>query len=621
MKGYLIAATTVLLGYFAAVPTTSAEAPELDMQREPDVHSYARLQEISTSHLVLNVGVDFAQKQVQGHATYTLVRHAEADAVYLDTRELTILKAEVLVGESWQVAPHKLGLPHQVLGRELRIEVPAAATKVRIHYHSAPTATGLQWLTPQQTAGKQQPFMFSQSQAIHARSWIPIQDTPAVRLTYEATVRTPKEVIAVMSANNELEPERDGEFEFSMPQPIPPYLIAIAVGDLQSKSISEQVAVFAESYIVERAASEFSDTPAMIEATEAMYGPYRWERYDLLVLPPSFPFGGMENPRLSFITPTIIAGDRTLINLIAHELAHSWSGNLVTNASWRDLWINEGFTSYVENRIMESLFGERRANMELALGYQDLMADMNDLPAADTVLNIELNQRDPDDVFSQVPYVKGQLLLVYLEQKFGRELFDSFLRNYFRDFAFKSIDTAMLKSYMQRELLEQYPGVVSMDKLHEWIHAPGLPEDAPQPESDAFVQVEMQQKRWLKGGQLDTSEWTTHEWLHFINSLPLDISTANMARLDREFDLTESQNSEIAHAWLKLAIQKNYEPARKRLRNYLLSIGRNKLVGPLYRELAKTETGLNWAREVFAEARAGYHPLTQSQTEQILQLD
>lgn len=621
MKGYLIAATTLLLGYFAAVPTTSAEVPELEMQREPDVHSYARLQEISTSHLDLNVTVDFANKQVQGHATYTLVRNGEAEAVYLDTRELTILKTEALVDGSWQVTPHKLGLPHQVLGRELRIEVPEAATKVRVHYHSAPTATGLQWLTPQQTAGKQQPFMFSQSQAIHARSWIPIQDTPAVRLTYDATVRTPKEVIAVMSANNELEPERDGEFEFAMPQPIPPYLIAIAVGDIQSKSISEQVAVFAESYIVERAANEFSDTPAMIEATEAMYGPYRWERYDLLVLPPSFPFGGMENPRLSFITPTIISGDRTLINLIAHELAHSWSGNLVTNASWRDLWINEGFTSYVENRIMEALFGERRANMELALGYQDLMADMNDLPAADTVLNIELGQRDPDDVFSQVPYVKGQLLLVYLEKKFGRELFDEFLRNYFRDFAFKSIDTAMLKSYIQRELLEQYPDVVSMAKLNEWIHEPGLPEDAPQPESDAFAQVEMQQKRWLKGGQLDTAQWTTHEWLHFINGLPLDISTANMARLDREFELTQSQNSEIAHAWLKLAIQKNYEPARKRLRNYLLSIGRNKLVGPLYRELAKTETGLKWAREVFAEARAGYHPLTQSQTEQILQLD
>lgn len=621
MTRYLIAATTLLLGYVTTVSAVQAEVPELELQREADVHSYARLQEISTSHLDLDVTVDFAQKQVQGHATYTLVRHGEAKAVYLDTRELTILKTEALVGQSWQVTPHKLGLPHQVLGRELRVEVPEAATKVRIHYHSAPTATGLQWLTPQQTAGKEQPFMFSQSQAIHARSWIPIQDTPAVRLTYEAKVRTPKQVIAVMSANNELEPERDGEFEFSMPQPIPPYLIAIAVGDLQSKSISEQVAVFAESYIVERAANEFSDTPAMIDATEAMYGPYRWERYDLLVLPPSFPFGGMENPRLSFITPTVIAGDRTLINLIAHELAHSWSGNLVTNASWRDLWINEGFTSYVENRIMESLFGERRANMELALGYQDLMADMNNLSAADTVLNIELGRRDPDDVFSQVPYVKGQLLLVYLEQKFGRELFDAFLRKYFRDFAFKSIDTAMLKSYMQRELLDQYPDVVSMAKLNEWIHEPGLPEDAPQPESDAFDQVEAQQKRWLKGGQLETGEWTTHEWLHFINSLPLDISTANMARLDREFELTHSQNSEIAHAWLKLAIQKNYEPARKRLRNYLLSIGRNKLVGPLYRELAKTEAGLKWAREVFAEAREGYHPLTQSQTEQILQLD
>jgi len=620
MKQIVAAALTVFLTLSLHTPAT-AEVPELDMQREADVHSYARLDELSTSHLDLDIAIDFAAKQVRGTATYTLEWRGETDALYLDTRELTIAKTEVEVDGNWVSTTHKLGLPHKVLGRELRVDVPEDASKVRVHYHSAPTASGLQWLTPEQTAGKQQPFMFSQSQAIHARSWIPIQDTPAVRLTYDATVTTPKEVIAVMSAENDLTAERDGTFSFAMPQPIPPYLIAIAAGDLVVESISDKVAVFAEAYIAEDAAWEFGDTPKMIEATEAMYGPYRWDRYDLLVLPPSFPFGGMENPRLSFITPTVVSGDRTLINLIAHELAHSWSGNLVTNASWRDLWINEGFTSYVENRIMEALFGKARAQMELALGYQDLMGDLNTLDAADTVLNIELGMRDPDDVFSQVPYVKGQLFLVYLEQRFGREIFDAFLRKYFNDFAFQSIDTAMLKSYMQRELIDKHPGIVSMDKVNTWIHAPGLPEDAPQPTSDAFAKVDAQQKVWLKGGQLKTADWTTHEWLHFLNNLPLDISSANMARLDREFDLTQSNNSEIAHAWLKLAIQKNYEPAQARLRSYLLSIGRNKLVGPLYRELATTESGLKWAREVFAEARPGYHPLTQSQTEQILGLD
>jgi aminopeptidase N len=583
-----------------------------------DVHSYARLNQVSTPHLDLNLAVDFEARKLKGYATYTLARHDQTTQLYLDTSDLTIERAELLVNEQWQPTKFTLGDVHPSLGRELIIDIGSVAKHVRIHYETAPSASGLQWLTPEQTAGKQHPFMFSQSQPIHSRSWIPIQDSPALRLTYNATINTPAGLLAVMSADNSLSDERPGTYEFTMPQPIPPYLIAIAAGDLAIKSISDNVAVFAEKYILDDAAWEFADTPAMIEATEAMYGPYRWDRYDLLILPPSFPFGGMENPRLSFITPTVVAGDRSLVNLIAHELAHSWSGNLVTNASWRDLWINEGFTSYVENRIMEALFGERRANMELALGYQDLMGELERLPPKDTILNIDLGMRHPDDVFSQVPYVKGQLFLVYLEQKFGRDLFDKFLRQYFDDFAFQSISTAQFEAYLKRELLDKKPNTVALSKINEWLHEPGLPEDAPKPTSDAFNRVEQQMQRWLKGGQLQTDEWTTHEWLYFINNLPLDISANNMARLDREFSLTQSQNSEIAHAWLKLAIVKKYEPARERLRSYLLSIGRNKLVSPLYRELAKTPENLKWAREVYEQAKPGYHPLTQTVNEALL---
>ena len=583
-----------------------------------DVHSYARLDQVSTPHLDLVLTVDFEARKLKGHATYTLQRHDDTNQIYLDSSELVIKRTEIRVNGQWMPTKFTLGDIHPSLGQELIVDIGSIADQVRIHYETIPSASGLQWLTPAQTAGKKHPFMFSQSQPIHARSWIPIQDSPALRLTYNATVTTPEGLLAVMSADNSLSEERGGEYHFTMPQPIPPYLIAIAAGDLAVKSISDNVAVFAEQYILDDAAWEFADTPAMIEATEAMYGPYRWDRYDLLILPPSFPFGGMENPRLSFITPTVVSGDRSLINLIAHELAHSWSGNLVTNASWRDLWINEGFTSYVENRIMESLFGKRRAQMELALGYQDLLANIERLEPKDTVLNIDLGTRHPDDVFSQVPYVKGQLFLVYLEEKFGRETFDKFLRKYFDDFAFQSISTAQFKTYLQRELLAKNPDAVSTSKVNEWLHEPGLPADAPKPTSDAFANVEKQMQRWLKGGQLQIEKWTTHEWLHFINNLPLDISAENMARLDREFNLTEIQNSEIAHAWLKLSIVKKYEPARERLRSYLLTIGRNKLVSPLYRELAKTPDNLKWAREVYEQAKPGYHPLTQTVNEALL---
>lgn len=606
LKQWAIAATTL-----AAVSSQSAWAE--------DAHSYAKLDEVATPHLELDLTVDFAAKQLRGTATYDLVRNSDdATTVHLDTREISISKAEIWQDDAWQETAFKLAEPHETLGQELTISIGDESDKVRIHYTTAPTASGLQWLTPEQTKSGKFPFMFSQSQPIHARSWIPIQDTPALRLTYNATVRTPEGMLAVMSADNQLDAELDGHYSFSMPQPIPPYLIAIAAGELVVKEISDNVAVFAEPYIIDDAAWEWADTPAMITATEKMYGPYRWDRYDLLVLPPSFPFGGMENPRLSFITPTVVSGDRTLINLIAHELAHSWSGNLVTNASWRDLWLNEGFTSYVENRIMEALFGERRAQMELALGYQDLLDNMERLAPKDTVLNIDLGTRHPDDVFSQVPYVKGQLFLVYLENKFGRETFDSFLQQYFDDFAFQSISTADFKDYLARHLLAKNPDVVSMDKINEWIHEPGLPSDAPKPTSTAFAEVEKQMQRWLKGGQLQTQDWTTHEWLHFINNLPLDISSVNMRRLDEQFNLTQSKNAEIAHAWLKLSIVKDYEPARDRLRNYLLTIGRNKLVSPLYRELAKSPDNLKWAREIYQQAKPGYHPLTQTVNEALL---
>lgn len=610
-------ATKYNLKHWAAAATVLTATAGQSAWAE-DAHSYAKLQEVATPHLALDLTVDFAQQQLRGTATYDLVRHSDATTLHMDTRDLTINKAEIWQDNGWQETSFKLGDAHETLGQELTVSIGDESNKVRIHYATAPSASGLQWLTPEQTKSGKFPFMFSQSQPIHARSWIPIQDTPALRLTYDAKIQTPEGMLAVMSADNSLDPELDGNYSFSMPQPIPPYLIAIAAGELVVKEISDNVAVFAEPYIIDDAAWEWADTPAMITATEEMYGPYRWDRYDLLVLPPSFPFGGMENPRLSFITPTVVSGDRTLINLIAHELAHSWSGNLVTNASWRDLWLNEGFTSYVENRIMESLFGERRAQMELALGYQDLLDNMERLAPKDTVLNLELGTRHPDDVFSQVPYVKGQLFLVYLENKFGRETFDNFLRQYFDDFAFQSISTAEFKEYLARNLLAKHPGVVSMDKINEWIHEPGLPADAPKPTSNAFAEVEKQMQRWLKGGQLQTADWTTHEWLHFINNLPLDISNVNMRRLDDQFNLTQSKNAEIAHAWLKLSIVKNYEPARDRLRNYLLSIGRNKLVSPLYRELAKTPENLKWARDVYQQAKPGYHPLTQTVNEALL---
>jgi len=386
--------------------------------------------------------------------------------------------------------------------------------------------------------------------------------------------------------------------------------------------MSHQTGIYAESYILDAAVAEFDDTQAMIDKAEDMYGKYRWGRYDLLILPPSFPFGGMENPRLSFITPTVIAGDKSLVNLIAHELAHSWSGNLVTNESWRDLWLNEGFTSYVENRIMEAVFGTKRAIMEQALSAQDLNFEIAELAPNDTQLYIDLQGRDPDDAFSGVPYTKGQLFLIYLEQKFGRERFDKFVLNYFDSHAFESLGTENFVKYITKNLLEKYPNIVSNEEINEWIYQQGLPSYVPKPTSNAFSLIDGQIAQFTADEitlqDLPTANWTLHEWLYFINNLPLDVTNERMVSLDKAFDLTHSQNAEIAHAWYLLSIRVGYNDVYPAMAKYLKGIGRRKLIVPLYKELAKKPKSKVWATEVYDQARPGYHGLAQGTVDNIL---
>lgn len=581
-----------------------------------DVHSFANADEVRVTHVALDLDVKFDQKVLEGSATLDLKRiDANADVVVLDSRDLDIRKAEAFVDGKWQPTEFTLGEEVEALGQPVRVSLPAKANKVRLHYRTSPKASGLQWLTPEQTAGKKHPFLFSQAQAIHARSFIPLQDSPGVRVTYEAVIRTPKDLLAVMSANMEQDPVRDGEYRFEMPQAIPPYLIAIGVGDLRFKAMSDRTGVYAEPYILEASAKEFEDTEKMIQVTEKLYGPYRWGRYDILMLPPSFPFGGMENPRLSFITPTVVAGDKSLVALIAHELAHSWSGNLVTNATWRDLWLNEGLTTYLTYRIMEEVFGKPREQQEAVLGYQDIHNAIASLEEFATVLNVELGERDPDSVFSDIPYEKGALFLRELEYKVGRDNFDAFLRSYFDHFAFQSITTADFKAYLKKHLVDRHPGKLDWARIEAWIHQPGLPEGHPVPKSDAFEQVAEIRGHWLAGHMsaenIDASEWTVHQWLYFLNNLPEKLTPAQMKELDEAFGLTASKNNEIAHSWLRVAIRNDYQPAFERLEDYLIGIGRRKLIVPLYSDLMKTPKHAEFAKRVYEKARPGYHPLAQ----------
>jgi Aminopeptidase N len=594
-----------------------------------DVHSYSNPHEATVKHVDLDWNVLFDKKILQGTATLTVERPTSlkkrSGSLILDTRDLNIEKVETSSnGKTFRQTQFTLGAADKILGAPLTVSMPSGTKYVRVHYSTSPEASGLQWLAPEQTAGKKSPYMFSQAQAIHARSFIPLQDSPQVRVTYSARVRTPKNLLAVMSAEGNLQDNntRTGDYRFKMTRAIPPYLIAIAVGDLQFRSLGKRTGVYTEPAMIEKSANELSDTEKMVEATEKIYGPYRWGRYDLLILPPSFPFGGMENPMLTFATPTILAGDKSLVSLVAHELAHSWSGNLVTNATWRDFWLNEGFTTYLERRIIEALYGVPRREMEAQLGRRSLEDELKELDERDQILHVDLKDRDPDDGFTGVPYEKGALFLRYLEEKFGRETFDKFVRGYFDTHAFQSITTETFLEYLQKNLLDRNPELISRDEIEEWIEKPGLPKNAPAPQSDAFAKVETQARDYADGkiaaNAVRTDAWTTQEWLHFLKSLPENLGAARMAELDKAFGLTNRGNSEIAFQWLIMSIRNDYAAAYPRLEEFLTTIGRRKFVKPLFDELVKTPEGTRRANEIYAKARPGYHPITQASVDAVL---
>ncbi len=621
MRSYL-----VLLLFARAGAAVSAD----DSSRlEPgfDYHSFANVDQFRVTHIDLDLRVDLDFKTISGVVQLDLKRlDPRATQLVLDTKDLMIHdvnhKATDVLGATaknqsmWVSRPFHLDKPDPILGSALVIDLPPSrktVESIRIDYETVPTAAALQWLTPKQTAGRHKAFLYTQSEPIGTRTWIPLQDTPQVRVTYNAKIHTESDVVAVMSAANDPKAKRTGDYSFVMPQAIPSYLIALAVGDLEFKETGPRTGVYAEKPVVKAAAKEFADTESMVAAAEKLFGPYRWTRYDILVLPPSFPVGGMENPRLSFISPTAIAGDKSLVSVVAHELAHSWSGNLVTNATWRDTWLNEGFTAYLENRIIGGVYGERRAAMEAVLDLGAMRENLATLNPKDQVLAIDLRGRDPELGFSSVPYEKGRLFLNYLDAKFGRDRFDAFLRGYFEHFAFKSITTEQFNQYLAENLLDRFPGLVTQSQVLAWENAPGISADAPLPVSSAFSQVEDARSGWL-GGRLQPKkfglDWTPQEWLYFLDDMPAELNAKELEGLDQAYGLTRSANAEVERSWLELVIRNNYRPGYVRLEEYLKTIGRRKLIAPLYADLMKTPNGTEFARRVYAIARPGYHPDT-----------
>lgn len=608
-KNLLLASISLSLWMGCNPADTSRRSSQNAEEHSSDVHSCARPEQAANRHLSLDLVVDFQTRTLSGSAAYQITNR-EASTIWFDTRDLEIDK--VTLGEDEVETTFTLGEEKPFLGRPLQVTITPETELVTIYYHTSPQAAALDWLNPQQTAGKRYPFLFTQGQAILTRTWIPIQDSPGIRITYDATITVPTEMLAVMSATNPQEKNEKGVYTFKMEQPIPPYLIALAVGDLAFQSMGARTGVYAEPALLDASAFEFADMEKMLAAAEELYGPYLWDRYDLIVLPPSFPFGGMENPRLTFATPTILAGDRSLTSLVAHELAHSWSGNLVTNATWNDFWLNEGFTVYFERRIMQAIYGESYENMLAVLGYQDLEEDVEALGASseDTHLFLNLDGRDPDDGMTDIAYEKGAFFLKMLEEKVGKPKFDAFLRDYFNEFRFQSMTTDRFLEFLNQKLI--LPNKLDVN-IEEWVFGPGIPSNCPKVFSERFEKVDAQRISWLQSGEieeLETTAWSTHEWLHFLRKLPVDTNPELLEKLDNRYQLSQSGNAEILAAWFEKAIYAGFlSGIQPELETFLVKIGRRKFLSPLYGALVKTGNA-EWAREVFGKARDNYHSVS-----------
>ncbi|MCC9063049.1 hydrolase/aminopeptidase [Flavobacterium piscisymbiosum] len=585
-----------------------------------DEHSYAKPELAVVKHLDLDIKVDFDTQTISGKASWLIDNISKGNEIIFDENTLNIRK--VTLGDDEKETKFELGKDVEFHGKPLHVTIEPNTTKVNIYYSTTKEAVALQWLKPEQTADKKKPFLFSQGESVWSRTWIPCQDSPGVRFTYNAKVTVPKDLLAVMSAVNPQKKNDTGVYTFKQDKAIPSYLMAIAVGDIEFQSIDNRTGVYAEPSMLKKSAWEFAELGKMVVAAEKLYGPYRWGRYDVLVLPPSFPYGGMENPNLTFLTPGVIAGDRSLTSLLAHELGHSWSGNLVTNATWDDIWLNEGFTTYVEHRIGEAIFGKKEFEMQNVITRKELVDNVAEYgeTSPDTRLKVSLTGRNPDDGISMIPYVKGYAFLRVIENTVGREKFDVFIKNYFDAHAFKSITTEDFIKYYNENLIKGDKTLADKIKAEDWIYKPGIPSNITPVSSADFDAIDKIQKSWRETGLKGLSQkiTTTSEKQYFIDHLPTDITPKEMEAIDAEFNFTKGGNFIIKRQWFVQAIIHQYKAANPAIEQFLVSISRTGSVMMLYKEMVKTPEGKAWAKQVFDKAKSGYHATTIQAIEGVL---
>lgn len=570
-----------------------------------DPNSFSESEKIITKHVDLDWDVDFTKKVIKGSATYKFkILKDDLTTILLDVSGINISDVSILA--SGNEIPINFMISDEVknIGSKLTLDLPCDSSgelTVRINYETSPEAAALQWLTAEQTLGKKHPYLFSQCQAINARSLFPCQDSPAVKFTYNGHVRYPSELKGLMSAI--LTESGEGYAKFEQTVPIPSYLLAIAVGDVVSRTLGPNCRVWAEEGIIDECAEEFSETPLMLQVASEICGPYVWKQYDLLVMPPSFPFGGMENPCLTFITPTLLAGDKSLADVVAHEISHSWTGNLVTKKNFEHFWLNEGFTVFVEGKIVGRMHGDKERDFhsirnltELRENIRTQLADTPEL----TKLIVDLTNCSPDDSFSSVPYIKGSTFLRYIEDTIGGpDIFEPFFKFYLNKYKYKSITTDDFKRTLYEFFLDNDNVMSKLEKIDfdTWLYGEGMPPTIPNFDSSlATVCVNLANLWATKSAQelVDLPDIkikiTVQQLIDFLSKLieKRDIKDLNKEKvelLESTYNVNTTKNAEIRFRFLRLCIRARLLSRMDEIIRFANSNFRMKYVRPIYRDL------------------------------------
>uniref|UniRef100_A0A0M3I5S5 Leuk-A4-hydro_C domain-containing protein n=1 Tax=Ascaris lumbricoides TaxID=6252 RepID=A0A0M3I5S5_ASCLU len=599
-----------------------------------DPASNANFNQARIEHFSLKWNVDFAAARINGIATLTIKFLEAIDQIILDGRSLEMKK--VRIGDE----DLKFTVENaDIFGEKISINVgqhnSGDVIELIFEYSTGAECTALQFMRAEQTADKKGPYLFSQCQPIHARSLLPCMDTPSVKQTYDAEVRVPKGLTCLMSAIGKGAPREDGNdwvFSFNQPVPIPSYLLAVVVGVLEKRDISERCAVWSEPSIVDKAKYEFAEAEKMLATAEALAGKYVWGRYDMVVLPPSFPFGGMENPCLTFVTPTLLAGDQSMANVIAHEIAHSWTGNLVTNANWEHFWLNEGLTVFLERKIIGILEGEEMRQFEAQVGWEDhLIPAIKEQYTEEhpyTRLVQDHKGIDPDDAYSAVPYEKGSALLMYLEQQLGDSTaFEQFLARYIKKFSGKSVVTSDWKDFLY-ESFPQKKSILDGVNWKNWLYDVGVPLNKPNYDGHLLREAASLARRWMDANDTDLSKFTTAEFKSLSSPLQikvLDIIYAGaplpklkVARLDEVYNLTATANCDLQCSWIRLALKARWEPIIPTAIKFVTNYGRVKYLRPIYKDLFLWTKSATEAIAQFKKNVPFMHPISVSIVEKLI---